>query len=457
MIVRRNDGKRRLSLVVLCVVEFMVVLDVTIVNVALPAIGADLDVGGGGLHWVITAYALAFGGLLLVGGRMGDLLGRRRILLVGTAVFGASSLVCGLAWSREALLAGRVGQGLGSALVSATAFAILTATFAEGRERNRALGLWGSTNGAAAVMGFLLGGVLTETLGWRAIFLVNVPLVMLALAVVPVVLAESLGERRRRLDVGGAGLVTAAVVLVVYALTEGPRSGWLSGRSLALASGAAVLFVLFAVRERRTADPLLPRVTLRSSRRVAAVLAGFCYGAMMLSTFLLLTLALQQVLGFSAIEAGLALLAVRGTSIVWSRVGVGLVGRVGAPIVLAIGMVAMCAGIATFTGISADGSYASDILPGLLVLGVAIPFLFLSVAVIATDGVRSEDAGATSGLLSMCRWIGGAVGLALVSGVANLDGGGLANAAGSIAHGFWLPFGLGAAGVAIAAGLLRRA
>jgi len=433
----------------------MIVLDVTVVTVALPAIGADVGLSESGLHWLISAYALAFSGFLLVGGRAGDLLGRRRILLAGTALFGLSSLVCGLAWSQEALVAGRIGQGLGSALVSPTAFAILTATFPEGGERTRALGLWGSTNGAAAAAGALVGGVLTETLGWQAIFLVNVPVAAFALVTGPAVLGESRGVRRR-LDLGGASLVTAALVLLVYALSDAPRSGWLAWRTLALLTGALAVFALFVLRERRTADPLVPRVALDCWRRRAAVLAGFCHGAMMLSTFLLLTLALQQVLGFSAIQAGLGLLAVRGTSILWSQVGVRLVGRIGAPAVLGAGMVAMCAAIATFTGISPGGSYAGDVLPGLLVLGLAIPFLFLSIALVATSGTRAEDAGATSGVLATCQWIGGAVGVALASTVAGLDAGdGLTDVAG-IADGFWLPLGLGAAGVVVAAGLLRR-
>lgn len=444
------------ALLLLCGVQFMVVLDITVVNVALPAIGADLGVGDGGLHWMISAYAVVFGGFLLVGGRAGDLLGRRRVFLAGTVLFGASSLVCGLAWSQEALLAGRVGQGLGSALVSPTAFAILTASYAEGPERTRALGVWGSTNGAAAAIGALLGGALTETLGWEAIFLVNVPLAAIALAVGPALLAESRG-RRRRLDVGGASLVTASLVVLVYAVSDAPRSGWLTGKTAFLIASALGALTVFVLRERRSADPLLPKSTLRSPSRRAAAIAGFCHGGMMLSTFLLLTLGLQQVLGFSAIEAGLGLLAVRGTSILWSQVGVRLVGRIGAPAVLGAGMVAMCAAVATFTGITPDGSYAGDVLPGLLVLGLAIPFLFLSVAVVATAGTRAEDAGATSGVLAACQWLGGAVGVALASTVAGLDAGGaLADVAG-IAEGFWLPVGLGAAGIVVAACLLRGA
>jgi len=444
------------SLLLLCSVQFMVVLDVTVATVALPAIGADLGLSDGSLHWVISAYAIVFGGFLLVGGRAGDLLGRRRIFLAGTALFGVSSLLCGLAWSEESLVAGRIGQGLGSALVSPTAFAILTATFAEGAERTRALGVWGSTNGAAAAAGALVGGVLTETLGWHAIFLVNVPVAAFALVIAPALLGESRGARRR-LDVTGASLVTTALVLLVYALSDAPRSGWLAGRTFALLAAALVLLAVFVLRERRSPDPLVPRVVLGCGRRRAAVVAGFCHGAMMLSTFLLLTLALQQVLGLSAIEAGLGLLAVRGTSILWIQVGVRLVDRIGAPAVLGAGMVAMCAAIATFTGISPGGSYAGDILPGLLVLGLAIPFLFLSVSVVATSGTRAEDAGATSGLLNTCQWIGGAVGVALASTVAGLDaGGGLTDVAG-IAHGFWLPVGLGVVGIAVAAGLLRGA
>jgi EmrB/QacA subfamily drug resistance transporter len=450
--------RRRLGLLVLCCVQFMVVLDVTVVNVALPAIGADLSIRDGGVHWVISAYALVFGGFLLVGGRAGDLLGRRRVFLAGTALFGASSLVCGVAWSHEALLAGRVGQGLGSALVSPTAFAILTASYPEGPERTRALGVWGSTNGAAAAIGALLGGALTETFGWQAIFLVNVPLAAVALAVAPALLAESRGRRRRRLDVAGASLVTLALVLLVYAVGDASRSGWLTGRVALLAAGALGALAVFVLRERRSADPLLPRAALHSPRRRAAALAGFFHGGMMLSTFLLLTLALQQVLGLGAIEAGLALLAVRGTSLVWTQVGVRLVGRIGAPAVLAAGMVAMSTGIATFTGLSPDGSYAGDVLPGLLVLGLAIPFLFLSVSVVATAGVGPDDAGATSGLLSTCQWVGGAIGVALASTVARLGSEGNPTvAAGAIADGFWLPLGLGVAGLAVAARLLRRA
>ncbi len=451
----------RLRFAALYLVQFIVVLDVTIVNVALPAIGADLGLGPRGLPWVISAYAVFFGGFLLVGGRAGDLLGRRRVFLAGLALFSASSLVCGLAWSPEVLIVARSIQGLGAALLSPTAFAMLATSVPEGPPRTRAIGLWGSTGAAAAMVGMVLGGVLAELVGWHWIFLLNLPVAAIVAVASRALLREHRAERSAHVDVVGAALVTGALLSFVYGLSNGPTAGWISGHTLATAAIGTTLLLLFVRRQTTTPDPLVPSAALAAAHRRAANVAGFVQGAMMLATLLLLSIAMQEVLGFGAVETGLGLLAIRGTSILWAQLGVRLVGHVGPRLLLTVGMLAMALGVGWFTRLSPGDSYTTDLLPGLLLLGLGIPLMFLSVSLIANAGVRADEAGLVSGLLSSSQWIGGAIGVAAVSTAASLDvHGALASesaglVAAGVRSGFVVTLGIALLGVAVALAILR--
>jgi EmrB/QacA subfamily drug resistance transporter len=426
---RRLPGSRRpwLALGVLCSVQFLVVLDITIVNVALPAIETDLRLSPEGLQWVIGAYALVFGGFLLLGGRAADVLGSRRVFVAGLVLFTVSSLLAGVAWSGPPLVATRALQGLGAALVSPAALAMLSTTFPEGAARNRALGVWASVGGLAAAAGVLLGGVLTELLSWQWVFFANVPVGALAIALAPV-LTRSPARQRRRFDAVGAVLATTAVLALVHSISLLGGDGAAGARAGLFVAVAGALLAAFVAWERRAAEPLVPGSILREPARVLAYAAGFVHGAIMLASFLLLTLAMQELLGYSPIEAGLGLLAVRGTSVVWARVAARAATRIGARAVLVVGMAALTAGVLSFVRVDASSSYAEALLPGLLVLGLAIPFLFVSVSILALAGVPAGRAGVASGLLNTSQWTGGAVGLALVStvaGAAGIDAAGL--------------------------------
>lgn len=443
-------GRRWAVLALLCAAQFLVVLDITVVNVALPSIRRDLDVPPGHLHWAISAYAVAFGGALLMAGRLADLRGRRRVFLAGMAAFGLFSLACGLAPSVEALAAGRALQGLGAALISPAALAILADAFPDGRARTTALGVWGSAGALAASSGVLVGGALTEALDWRWVFLVNVPVAAVAIAAGPALLPRDGSPRRGAPDLAGAALVTGGLMLLVAAAAEAGTPGWSPPRTAGLAAAAAILIAAFARRERRSADPLVPAVALRSPVLLAASAAGFLHGAMMLGSFLLLTLYMQDVLGMGAVAAGAGLLAVRGTSVVWANVGARLANAVGAPAVMLAAMAGMTGALLLLARAPAAGSYGRDLLPGLLVLGAAIPMLFLAVNVTALQGVAARHSGLASGLLNTSQWIGGALGIAAVSAL------GAAGGAAGIRAGFVACAALGGAGCAVAAALLRR-
>src|SRR5215213_4290824 len=363
-----SPSRKRLALAFLCTVQFMVLLDVAIVNVALPSIQHDLGFSQANLQWVISAYALLFGGFLLLGGRAADLVGRRRMFRAGLIVFGVASLLSGLAWSDGALIVSRGLQGLGSAIISPAALSILTTTFAEGRERNAALGAWGAVGAFGAVAGVLLGGVLTDLLSWQWVFYVNVPVSVAAFAIAPRLLAESRDARAHGFDLPGAALVTTGLVVLVYTLTQANANGWASGRTLGLFGVAAVLLAAFAGHERRTGEPLVPGSIFRLRTLVGANVAGVILGTIVFSMFLMLTLYMQQVLGYSPLTTGVAYLAVAGTTIVWSAVAAKLVTSVGVKPVLVTGMAALTAGLAYFSQVSVDGSYVGDLLPGLLLI-----------------------------------------------------------------------------------------
>ena len=414
------DTSRRkwLALGLLCVVQFMVVLDVAIVNVALPSIQADLGFSQGDLQWVISAYALVFGGFLLLGGRAADIVGRRRLFLVGVVVFTAASLLAGLAWSDTSLIAARVLQGLGAAIITPAALSILSTMFPEGRERNVALGAWGAVGGFGAVAGVLLGGILTDALSWEWIFFVNVPVGVAAFLIAPFLLEESRDAEVKSFDLPGAVLVTGGLSTLVYAVTQAGQEGWLAGETLVSFGISAALLAGFVGWELRHPDPLMRFGILRISTVSGANVAGFIMGTAMFSMFLMLTLYMQQVLGYSPMRTGVAYLAVAGTAIVWSGVAAQLVTRIGVKPVMLIGMTTLTGGLLFFTQVSAGGSYASDLLPGFLLIGVGIGFSFVPISIAALAGVEPAEAGLASGLINTSQQIGGAIGIAALSTIA---------------------------------------
>ncbi len=452
------------GLALLAAVQFMVVLDIAIVNVALPSIQADLNFSQANLQWVISAYALVFGGFLLLGGRAADLLGRRRIFMLGLIAFTIGSLLCGLAWSEASLIGFRAIQGLGAAMISPAALAILMTTFAEGRERNIALGVWGAVGGFGAAAGVLLGGVLTDALSWEWIFFVNIPVGIAALALAPVLLRESRDTRVRSFDAPGAILVTGGLTTLVLAITQGSDWGWSSGRTIGVFALSAALLAGFVLWENHAAEPLMRFGILRTKTVLGANVAGFILGTALFSMFLMLTLYMQQVLGYSAMKTGVAYLAVAGTSIIWANVAAALVNRVGVRPLIAGGMAILAVGLLLFTQVSVDGSYVADLLPGFLIVALGMALCFVPISIAALAGVQQAEAGLASGLINTSQQIGGAVGIALLSTIA------ISRTDNEIAAGtavpqaltsgfqlaFWVGAGIALAGVVAALVLIRQ-
>ena len=406
------------GLALLLLVQFMVVLDIAIVNVALPSIKIDLGFSQENLQWVISAYALFFGGFLLLGGRLADLLGRRRLFLAGVVLFTSASLVSGLAWGEAPLIGARALQGLGAAIITPAALSILMTTFAEGRERNAALGAWGGVGAFGAVAGVLLGGVLTELLSWNWIFFVNVPVGILALVLAPFLIDESRDATAESYDIPGAVLVTSSLVTLVYAITQANHFGWTSATTIGLFVAAAALMGGFLAWESRVKDPLMPFSIFRLRTLVGANIAGFILGTALFGMFLMLTLYMQQVLGYSAMQTGVAYLAVAGSAIVTSGIAAQLVNRVGVKPVLVVGMAALTGGLVWFTQVSVAGSYWVDLLPGFLMVAVGLGFSFVPISIAALAGVQASEAGLASGLLNTSQQIGGALGIAALSAIA---------------------------------------
>ncbi|HEY8113821.1 MAG TPA: DHA2 family efflux MFS transporter permease subunit [Actinomycetes bacterium] len=413
-----SDRRKWLALGLLSVVQFMIVLDIAIVNVALPSIQADLGFSQENLQWVISAYALVFGGFLLLGGRAADLLGRRRIFIAGLVIFSLASLLAGLAWSEGSLIGARALQGFGAAIIAPAALSILSTTFTEGRERNIALGVWGAVGGFGGAAGVLLGGILTDSLSWEWIFFVNVPVGVAALILTPLLLTESRDATVKSFDVPGAVLVTGGLSLFVYAITQAGQDGWLAGKTVASFAGALVLLVGFVAWERRHPEPLMRFGILQTRTVSGANVAGFILGTALFSMFLMLTLYMQQVLGYSAMKAGVAYLAVALSAIVWSAVAAQLVTRVGVKPVLVTGMAFLTGGLVYFTQVSVGGSYLGDLLPGFLLIGIGIGFSFVPISIAALAGVRASEAGLASGLINTSQQIGGALGIAALSTIA---------------------------------------
>ena len=410
--------RKWLGLALLLLVQFMVVLDIAIVNVALPSIQTDLGFSQENLQWVISAYALLFGGFLLLGGRAADLLGRRRLFLIGIVIFTVASLISGLAWSEGALIGARALQGLGAAIVTPAALSIISTTFAEGSERNKALGAWGAVGAFGAVAGVLLGGVLTDLLSWEWIFFVNLPVGIVGFALTPFLIGESRDATAKSYDIPGAVLVTSGLVTLVYAITQANDHGWGSFRTIGLFVASAGLIAGFLGWEARSKDPLMPFSIFRLRTLVGANVAGLILGTALFGMFLMLTLYMQQVLGYSPLRTGVAYLAVAGTAIFWSALAAQLVTRIGVKRVLVIGMVTLTAGLVYFTQVSVGGSYAGDLLPGFLLIGVGLGFSFVPISIAALAGVRSSEAGLASGLINTSQQIGGALGIAALSSIA---------------------------------------
>ena len=413
------DPRRWKALAVLGIAYLMVVLDVSIVNVALPSIQKDLHFSPENLQWVVSAYGLTFGGLLLLGGRSGDILGRRRLFMVGLGLFALFSLLCGLATSSGMLIAFRALQGSAGAILSPSVFSIVTVTFEEGKERNTALGILGGIAGSGAAIGVLLGGVLTEFAGWQWIFFVNVPVGVGALFLVRRFVRESRAEGiARSFDAGGAISVTASLMVLVYALTQASQKGWGSTQTIVLLLVSAALMVAFLLIESRVSHPLVPLGFFRRRTPTGANIIGFGLGTMVFGMFFLLSLYMQQVLGFSALQTGVAYLAVALTAVVASGVSQALVTRLGVKPVLAVGMIALTIGLLLFAQISATGSYLTDLFPGFILVGIGLGFSFVPVSIAALAGIQPQEAGLASGLINTSQQIGGALGVAILTTVA---------------------------------------
>jgi EmrB/QacA subfamily drug resistance transporter len=409
--------------------QFMVILDVAIVNVALPSIKSDLGFSQTGLQWVITAYAILFGGTLLLGGRLADLLGRRRMFVAGLALFALSSLLSGFAWSSGSLVGFRALQGLGGALLAPAALSLLMTTFAEGRDRNLALGIYGAASGSGAAAGVLLGGVITSYLGWSWIFFVNVPVGLAAIALTPFLLRESRAELPHfHFDFAGAASVTGGLMLLVYGLTRATSDGWSSPVTLGLIGGAAALVAAFVWIESRSRSPLLPLRIFRLRALSAANATMALVGAVTFSEFFVLTLYVQDVLHYSAVKSGVAFVAFALSVVVASNVAQVLVARAGVRVTLVSGLALATISVALLTRLPVDGHYFWDLFPAFVLGGTGLGFSFVPVTIASLTGVERADAGVASGLVNTSRQIGGAIGLAAISTIA-------ASAASSYAHG----------------------
>jgi EmrB/QacA subfamily drug resistance transporter len=413
---RRNPNA---ILAVVAVAQFMVILDASIVNVALPTIKRNLGFSEQNLTWVLNAYTLIFGGFLLLGGRLADRLGRRRLFMAGIALFSGASLVCGLSQSEGELLVARGFQGLGGAMVSPAALSIILTTFAEGQARNRALAVWGAIAGAGGAVGLLLGGVLVQALSWRWVFFVNVPIGAVVLVLAPRIVPESRSKAAANsgYDFEGAVAITLGTLALVFTLIKAQSWGWTSGRTIAGFVASAVLIAAFLVIERRDKDPLVPLRIFANRSLSAANATLLLLAAALFAMFFFLTLYLQQVLGFSALKTGVAYLPLSLTTIVVSALASRLVDRFTPKPVLVAGLLISTGGFVILTGVSGHGDYGSHVLPAMFILGVGLGLAFVAVTIAGTSGVAPEDSGLASGLLNTTQQVGSSLGLAILSTV----------------------------------------
>jgi EmrB/QacA subfamily drug resistance transporter len=440
-----SETNRRWSALALIVTaQFMVILDVAIVNVALPSIKSDLHFSASSLQWVISAYAVIFGGALLLGGRLGDILGRRRLFITGLVVFAGSSLLCGLAWSEGSLIAFRALQGLGGALLAPAALSLLVTTFAEGRERNLALGIYGAASGSGAAVGVLLGGVLTSYLSWSWIFFINVPVAVAAILLTPLLLQESRADvAHRHFDFPGAAAITSGLMLLVYATTRATTDGWGATSTLGLLAVSAALVLAFVVIELRSPAPLLPLRIFRLRTLTAANITMTLVGAVTFSEFFLLTLYVQDVLHYSAVQSGAAFSAFALAVVVMSNVAQAVVARLGVRATLTLGLLASAVSVAALTRLPVDAHYFWDLFPWFVLGGAGLGLSFVPITIAGLAGVERSDAGVASGLINTARQIGGAVGIAAVSAIAATSTSNFAGAnevsassGAALAHGF---------------------
>jgi EmrB/QacA subfamily drug resistance transporter len=466
--VESHDRRKWLALALIVTAQFMVVLDVAIVNVALPSIKIDLHFSQEGLQWVITAYAIMFGGFLMLGGRLADLLGRRRLFIAGLALFTVSSLLDGLAWSEASLIVFRSLQGLGAAMLSPAALSILTTTFTEGKERNTALGIWGAASGSGGAAGVLLGGALTSGLNWSWIFFINVPVGIVAMALTPVLLRESKADlAHRHFDFAGAASITGGLMLLVYAMTRAAQHGWGTAETIVLLSASALLLVTFVVVEMRSKAPLLPLRIFRLRTLSASNASGLLMGGAIFSQFFLLTLYMQQVLHYSAIKTGVAYVGLTLTIIVFSVVATAIMTRVGIRRVLPLGLALSTAALVWFGRLPVHGHYFSDLFPPFIISGLGLALAFVPMSIGALTGVRQRDAGIASGLINTTQQIGGAIGVAVATTVAttftaryvDAHPGSVSSSPLALTHGFQIAFyvlaGMAALGALIAAVMLE--
>ena len=461
-----DSRKRWFALAVIVAAQFMVVLDVAIVNVALPSIKTDLHFSQESLQWVITAYSILFGGVLLLGGRLADLLGRRRLFVAGLVLFTASSLLDGLAWSEGSLIGFRALQGLGAAMLSPAALSILTTMFKEGRERNIALGIWGAASGSGGAAGVLLGGALTSAFSWSWIFFINVPVGVLVLTLVPFLLRESRADLdHRHFDTAGAASITGGLMLLVYAMTRASQHGWITTETIGLLAASAALVVAFVVIELRSKAPLLPMRIFRLRTLTASNVSGVLLAAAVFSQFFLLTLYMQQVLHYSALKTGVAYVALTLSIIAFSGVAQALATRIGIRPVLTAGLVLSAGGLVLYAQLPVHGQYFWDLFPAFMLSGIGLALAFVPMSIGALTGVQQADAGVASGLINTSQQIGGAIGVAAATTIAttfsahyvHAHPGSSALGGAALTHGFQITFyvlaAIAAAGAVLAAAL----
>jgi EmrB/QacA subfamily drug resistance transporter len=412
--------RRWLALLILCLGDLMIVLDVTIVGVALPSIRADLGFSETTLAWVVNAYLITFGGFLLLGGRLGDLFGHRRLFTAGIALFTAASAVCGLANSQEMLVAARAVQGIGAAVVSAVALSLMMTLFTEPTERARAMGVFGFVASGGGSLGVLLGGILTDALDWHWIFLVNVPVGVLVVVLTLIVISGARVETgSQRLDLAGAVTVTASLMIAVYAIVNGNEVGWLTGRTLGLLAASAVLLAIFLVIEANVRSPLVPLRLFRLRNIAVANAVGVLWAGAMFAWFFLTALYLQLVLGYSPLEVGLAFLP---GNLVMGAMSIGLsaklVLRFGIRPPLTVGLLFACLGLLLLARAPVDGTFAADVLPSMILLGLGAGMAFNPVLLAAMSDVEPTEAGLASGVVNTSFMMGGALGLAVLASLA---------------------------------------
>jgi EmrB/QacA subfamily drug resistance transporter len=461
-----HTSSRWLVLVIACLAQFMVILDATIVNVALPSIQRGLNFSNSSLQWVVNAYTLTFGGFLLLGGRASDLIGRKRLFMAGIAVFSLASLVNGLAQSSGMLIAGRALQGLGGALLSPAALSIITTTFTDKAERTRALGVWSAIAAGGGAVGLLLGGVLTDLASWEWIFFVNVPVGAIALALTARFVPESRAQlQHRSFDLAGAVTVTAGLVVLVYGIVKAQSFGWGSPRTIGLMAGGLALLAAFARIESRSVAPLMRLSIFRV--RTLAVADGvlLLVASGMFGMFFFASLYVQNVLGYSPLRAGLAFLPITAGIVIGAGIAQQLIKRLGVRNVAVIGVGLATAGMVWLTRLPVHGSYLGDLLAGLMPMSIGMGLVFVPITLLGTGGVSNDDAGLASGLFNTAQQVGGSLGLAILSTLAASRTADVAHGATShvsaLVSGYQVAFAaaavmLGVGGLILVVGLRRR-